>query len=63
MRYVAYAVDLSGVVLAIYELECAGDDEARHRAEKFLAAHPTIEVWDGVRRVARLTRAAAVSGD
>lgn len=34
MRYVA-AVDSSGVALAIYEPECAGDDEARH------AAHPS----------------------
>ncbi len=41
MRYVAYAVDLSGVAVGIYELEHAGDDGARHRAEKFLDAYPT----------------------
>ena len=56
MRYVAYAVDLSGVARTAYEVESADDDEARRRAEKFLEAHQAIELWKGVRIVARLTR-------
>ena len=56
MRYVAYAVDLAGVAHATYEIECPNDDSAKQRAHKFLEAHPVVEVWQGVRRVARLTR-------
>ncbi len=56
MRYVAHAVGLSGVAQATYELECADDDEAKRRAREFLEAHEAVELWKGVRRVARLTR-------
>jgi hypothetical protein len=59
MRYVVHATDLSGVALAAYEIEAGCDDDARRRAEIYLEAHPSIEIWDGVRRVARLTRAEA----
>jgi hypothetical protein len=55
MRYVAYAVDLWGVVHATYELECPTEDDAKRRAVSFLEAHPVIEVWSGARRIARLT--------
>ncbi len=40
-----------------YELECADDEEAKRRAEEYLEAHEVVELWRGVRRVARLTRA------
>jgi hypothetical protein len=56
MRYRAHAVDLHGVSLAVYEIECATDEEAKDRASSYLHAHPAIEVWQGVRRVVRLTR-------
>jgi len=56
MRYVAYAVDTFGVSLATYEFLCASDADAEHRARKLLEAHPTIEIWQGTRRVVRLTR-------
>jgi len=56
MRYVAFAVDLFGVARATYEIDCANDADARRRAERFLNAHPVVEVWHGVRHVARLTR-------
>jgi hypothetical protein len=56
MHYVVHAVDLSGVAQATYELECADDEEAKGRAAKFLEAHPAVELWKGLRRVARLTR-------
>lgn len=59
MRYVVHATDLSGVALAAYEIESGCDDDATRRAEIFLEAHPSIEIWEGVRRVARLTRAEA----
>jgi hypothetical protein len=55
MRYVAYAVDLGGVIHATYELECGADNDARCRAAKLLEAHPVIEIWSGARRVERLT--------
>lgn len=56
MRYVAYAVDLTGVARAVYEIDCPTDQDAQRRAETFLHAHPAVEVWDGPRRVARLVR-------
>ena len=56
MRYRAHAVDLHGVSLADYEFECAKDEDAKQRAANYLRAHLVIEVWEGVRRVVRLTR-------
>lgn len=56
MRYVAYSVDLSGVARALYEIDCPSDKDAQDRAEKYLEAHPVVELWDGPRRVARLVR-------
>ena len=47
MRYVAYAVDVSGVARAVHEIDCPTDKDAETRAEKFLEAHPTVELWDG----------------
>jgi hypothetical protein len=58
MRYHAYAVDLSGVARAVYEIDCSTDKDAEARAEKLLETHPAVEVWDGRRRVARLVRKA-----
>jgi len=56
MRYFAYAVDLSGVARAVYEIDSPTDKDAQDRAEKFLEAHPAVELWEGRRRVARLER-------
>jgi hypothetical protein len=56
MRYVAHAVDQYGVALAVYEFECKTDEEAKDRAEPYLEIHPTIEIWQDVRLVVRLTR-------
>jgi hypothetical protein len=56
MRYRAHAVDLHGVSLADYEFECATDEDAKQRAASYLQVHPVLEVWQGVRRVARLGR-------
>lgn len=56
MRYFAYAIDLSGVARAVYEIDSPTDKDAQTRAEKFLDAHPAVELWEGRRRVARLVR-------
>jgi hypothetical protein len=56
MRYRAHAVDPNGVSLADYEFECSTDEDAKRRACTYLNLHPVIEVWEGVRRVTRLTR-------
>ena len=56
MRYVAYAVDAFGVASATYEIECIGDDDATDSARELLDVHMTIELWQGFRRVKRLTR-------
>ena len=56
MRYIAYAVDLVGIARAVYEIDCQTDKDAEDRAERFLDAHPVVEVWDGPRRVVRLVR-------
>lgn len=50
------AVDQFGVSLTAYELECAIDADAERRASTYLRIHPAVEVWQGIRRVARLTR-------
>ena len=56
MRYVAYAVDLSGVARAVYEIDSPTDEAAKERAEKFLEAYPAVEVWAGPRKIVRLVR-------
>ncbi len=47
---------LTGVARAVYAIDCPTDEDAQARAEKFLEAHPAVELWDGPRRVARLVR-------
>ena len=56
MRYRAHAVDLYGVSLAEYQFECRSDEEAEHRATVYLRMHPTIDLWQGARRIVRLAR-------
>jgi hypothetical protein len=55
-RYIAYAVDVFGIANATYELQCIDDEDAENRVRKLLDAHQTIELWEGVRRIARVTR-------
>jgi hypothetical protein len=47
-------VDLSGVARPNYRL--VASDSAVQEARRYLEKHKTIEVWNGSRRVARLTR-------
>ncbi len=54
--YFAYHVDLSGVARASYELKADDDEGARSEAEHLLKLHPSLEVWQGARWVARLVR-------
>jgi hypothetical protein len=56
MCYVAYAVDAFGVAQATYVFQCAGDEDALCQARKLLEDHSTIELWQDLRRLARLTR-------
>ena len=58
MKYRTHAVD-AGVSLADYEFECATDEEAKERAGRYLDVHPVLEIWQGVRPVARLSRSHA----
>jgi hypothetical protein len=53
-KYFAYHVDLQGVALASYELQGADDAAAVSEARSFLKFHPTLEIWQGARFIARL---------
>jgi hypothetical protein len=56
-KFIAYAVDLSGVALARYDLAATDGEAAEREAEQYLEDHPTIEIWShDHRRVARLVR-------
>jgi hypothetical protein len=54
MSYRAYHVELSGIPLASYDLMASDDEAAKSEARHYLSFHPSIEVWEGPRRVARL---------
>jgi hypothetical protein len=53
-KYFAYHVDLHGVALASYELRGIEDAAAVSEARSLLGLHPSLEVWQGARFVARL---------
>ncbi|OKO81774.1 hypothetical protein [Bradyrhizobium sp. NAS96.2] len=52
--YVAFAVDAAGIARATYEFTSHGDEEAKKRAEGYLAIHDIIELWTDHRLVMRL---------
>jgi hypothetical protein len=54
--YFAYYVNLHGVALASYELEGGDDSAAVSAARSLLRLHPTLEIWQGARFIARLRR-------
>jgi hypothetical protein len=54
--YVAYHVNLDGTAEANYHLVATDDESAVREARQYLAEHESIEVWNGSRSVARLTR-------
>ena len=54
--YFAYHVDLYGTARASYGLQATNDSSAVSEARYFLKFHPTLEVWQGARWVARLLR-------
>ncbi len=58
-KYCAYHVDPFGTARASYELQATNDEGATAEARYFLKFHPSIEVWQGARWVARLTQEAA----
>jgi hypothetical protein len=53
-KYFAYHVDLHGVALASYELQGSDDPAAVSEARSFLRFHPSLEIWQGARFIARL---------
>jgi hypothetical protein len=55
-RYFAYHVDLDGVARASYELNANEDERAKAEARYFLKFHPTIEIWQDARWIARFVR-------
>jgi hypothetical protein len=54
--YMAFAVELSGVALAKYDLAANNTDDAKSEARLLLVYHDIIEVWHEDRLVARLHR-------
>jgi hypothetical protein len=54
--YVAYDVSLDGTAEANTTTLATDDESAVKEARQYLADHETIEVWNGSRSVARLTR-------
>ena len=57
LKFIAFAVDLSGTALARYDLATTEKQAAEQEARQYLEQHPVIEVWsDDRRRVARLVR-------
>lgn len=62
-RYFAYHVDLLGVARASYQLQAVDDATAVARARYFLKFHPTLEVWQSARCIARLTRGLIARAD
>lgn len=53
-KYFAYHVDLQGVALASYELRGIDNSVAVSEARSMLKFHPSIEIWQGARFVARV---------
>jgi hypothetical protein len=53
--YRFYWFGTDGHIKAAEDLECASDEAARDKALGMIGAYAAIEVWIGVRRVARLT--------
>jgi hypothetical protein len=54
-KYFAYHVDVRGIARASYELQATNDSNAVAEARYFLKFHPSLEVWQGARSVARLS--------
>lgn len=60
MIYRAYRLNFWGHVLDLQELDCATDEEAVRLAAELFGEDPvevSVEVWLGLRRIARLTTA------
>ena len=59
-HYRAYLLDYEGNIQAMRRLECAGDYEARQKANRLVGRYP-VEVWTGARKVARIDPRATVT--
>jgi hypothetical protein len=57
IKFIAFAVDMSGTPEARYDLAAGEEDAAAREARQYLERHTVIEVWsDDHRRVARSVR-------
>jgi hypothetical protein len=57
-KFIAFAVDSNGTMLARYDLVATEKEAAEQEARQYLDRHQVIEVWsDDHRRVARIVRA------
>jgi hypothetical protein len=56
MPYVAHYVNIFGASQAAYELKAKDDETAKAEGREYLRRHPSIEVWDSPRWVARFNR-------
>jgi hypothetical protein len=57
LKFIAYAIDISGTALAVYDLAAIDAESAEQEARQYLEQHPVIEIWGSDhRRVARLVR-------
>jgi hypothetical protein len=52
--YRAYVLNIEGRVLEYHEFDCEADEEAVRLASELIGDAP-VEVWLGLRRIARLT--------
>jgi hypothetical protein len=55
-KFFAYHVSLQGITKASYELQASSDVAAVAEAQYFLKFHPSLEIWQSARFVARLLR-------
>lgn len=58
-KYFAYYVDFAGAARARYELKAIDDCRAVAEGRQFMKLHPSVEIWQGSRIVARLLRKTA----
>ena len=56
--YRCYYLDKAEAIVAVEQIECDSDDEARQAAVKLLRERPSyaIEVWDRARKIVRQIR-------
>ena len=57
--YRVYLIDIPDRIIEFREVMCDNDDDALMSALPWSPAWPVVEIWDGVRRVAKLNTTSA----